>query len=125
MRGVKIGLPKGVKIGLQFLKLAHGIHDATFRTKLRPERYQAFGRLHEITRFSLLGFLSMDSEKLKELSKSSGNSLQKKLNNLSPASGYFLKAQKIWASYLPLHLTPRAWRPSVPVSSAFGPENKD
>ena len=79
-------------------KLAHGIHDATFRTKLRPERHQAFGRLHEITRLSLLGFLSMDSEKLKELSKSSGNSLQKKLNNLSPASGYFLKAQKTWAS---------------------------
>lgn len=79
-------------------KLAHGIHDATFGTKLRPERYQAFGRLHEITRLSILGFLSMDSEKLKELSKSSGNSLQKALDNLSPASGNFLKAQKCWAS---------------------------
>lgn len=78
-------------------KLAHGIHDATFGTKLRPERYQAFGRLHEITRLSLLGFLSMDSEKLKELFKSSVKSLQKKLDNLSPASGSFLKAQRIWA----------------------------
>jgi len=79
-------------------KLAHGIHDATFSTKLRPERYQAFGRLHEITRLSLLGFLSMDSEKLKELTKGSGNNLQRVLDNLTQASGNFLKGQKCWAS---------------------------
>lgn len=78
--------------------LAHGIHDATFGTKLRPERYQGFGRLHEITRLSLLGFLSMDSEKLKEWSMGSGNNLQKILDNLAPASGDFLKEQKCWAS---------------------------
>ena len=79
-------------------KLAHGIHDATFGTKLRPERYQAFGRLHEITRLALLGFLSMDSEKLKELTKGSGNNLQRVLDHLTPASGNFLKSQKCWAS---------------------------
>ena len=79
-------------------KLAHGIDDATFGTKLRPERYQAFGRLHEITRLSLLGFLSMDSEKLKELSKGSGNSFQRVLDNLNPAYGKFLMGQKCWAS---------------------------
>lgn len=79
-------------------KLAHGIHDATFGTKLRPERYQAFGRLHEITRLSLLGCLSMDSAELKELTTGSGNSLQRVLDNLAPASGDFLKGQKCWAS---------------------------
>ena len=78
--------------------LAHGIHDATFGTKLRPERYQAFGRLHEITRLSLLGFLSMDSEELKKWSMGSGNNLQKILDCLAPASGDFLKQQKCWAS---------------------------
>jgi hypothetical protein len=79
-------------------KLAHGIDDATFGTKLRPEKYQAFGRLHEITRLSLLGFLSMESENLIELSKGSGNSLQRMLDNLNTAYGKFLMGQKCWAS---------------------------
>ena len=79
-------------------KLAHGIHDATFGENLRPERHQAFGRLHEITRLSLLGFLSMDSEILKELNRSSGNNLQRGLDTLTLSSGKFLKDQKCWAS---------------------------
>lgn len=78
-------------------KLAHGIHDATFDAKLRPERYQAFGRLHEITRLALLGFLSMESEALRELSRSSGRTLQKLLDSISTASGVFLEEQKFWA----------------------------
>lgn len=77
-------------------KLAHGIHDATFRAKLRPLRRQAFGRLHEITRLSLLGFLSLRDKELGELSTGSGNSLQKALDKLSGASGALLKNQKMW-----------------------------
>ena len=77
-------------------KLAHGIHDATFRSKLGPSRHQAFGRLHEITRLSLLGFLSLGNEELSELCNGSGNSLQKALDKLSGASGAFLKNQKMW-----------------------------
>jgi hypothetical protein len=77
-------------------KLAHGIHDATFGAKLRPPRHQAFGRLHEITRLSLLGFLSLSNDELGELSSGSGNSLQKALDKLISASGAFLKNQKMW-----------------------------
>jgi hypothetical protein len=79
-------------------KLAHGIDDAAFYTKLRPEKYHAFGRLHEITRLSLLGFLSLESEKLIELSESSGNSLQQMIDNLNTAHGKFLIGQQCWAS---------------------------
>ena len=79
-------------------KLAHGIDDATFCTKLRAEKHQAFSRLHEITRLSLLGFLSMESENLIELSNGSGNSLQRMLDNLNTACGKFLMGQKCWAS---------------------------
>ena len=79
-------------------KLAHGIHDSTFGEKLRPKRYQAFSRLHEITRLSLLGFLSMDTNLLKEINISSGKNLQRVLDTLAPASGNFLKDQKCWAS---------------------------
>lgn len=77
-------------------KLAHGIHDATFGAKMRPSRYQAFGRLHEITRLSLLGFLSLGDDELRELSNSSGNRLQKALDKLSGDSGVYLKNQKMW-----------------------------
>lgn len=77
--------------------LAHGIHDAIFGTRLSAERYQNFGLLLEITRLSLLGFLSMDSAKLIELSKCSGSSLQRELNNLDPASGDLLDGQRCWA----------------------------
>lgn len=78
-------------------KLAHGIHDATFGTKLRPDRFQDFGRLHEICRLSLLGFFSLDNQKLEELSKLKGNSLQSALDKLSPAAGGLLNDQKCWA----------------------------
>ncbi|MBW2099041.1 MAG: hypothetical protein JRG77_09685 [Deltaproteobacteria bacterium] len=77
-------------------KLAHGIHDAAFGATLSSSRREAFGRLHEITRLSLLGFLSLDDKKLNELSKDSGNSLQKVLDNLGGVSGPFLRNQEIW-----------------------------
>ena len=77
-------------------KLAHGIHDATLGARLRPSKHQALGRLHEITRLSLLGFLSLGDEELGELSNGSGKSLQKALDKLSGVSGAFLKNQKMW-----------------------------
>jgi hypothetical protein len=79
-------------------KIVHGIHDATFGVELRPMKYGAFGRLHEITRVSLLAFLSLDDKKLDELSKSTGKCLQNKLENLGSASGAFIINQRIWAS---------------------------
>lgn len=76
--------------------LNHGIHDATFGIALRPSKSQALGRLHEITRLSLLGFLSLDDEKLCELSNGSGSKLRNSLDQLSSASGTFLNNQQMW-----------------------------
>lgn len=79
-------------------KLAHGIHDATFDLKLSPGRKQAFGRLHEITRLVLLGFLSMEDESLSKLNNLTGQQLQESLDSLNPATGVFLTGQKCWSS---------------------------
>lgn len=79
-------------------KLAHGVHDATLGSKLSPERKLSIGRLHEITRLVLLGFLSMDDESLNKLNNLSGQQLQVYLDNLNPATGDFITGQKCWSN---------------------------
>ena len=80
-------------------KKAHGLHDATFATTLKPEKYKAFGRLHEITRISLLGFLSFEDEILRQLSQRSGRSLQCALDQVDSSSKrHFWKNQKMWVN---------------------------
>jgi hypothetical protein len=76
-------------------KLVHGIHDATFGASMSPARSKAFGRLHEITRLCLLGFLSIADCKLKEL-YSSEKSLKCAIDNLGAATGQYLQGQKMW-----------------------------
>lgn len=78
--------------------LAHGIHDATLDSKLSPEKKLSIGRLHEITRLALLGFLSMDDESLFEMDNLSGQRLQDYLDNLNPAAGDYIKGQNCWAT---------------------------
>ena len=77
-------------------KLAHGVHNATFGASLDPSRREAFVRLHEITRLCLLGFLSLDDQKLEGLSDGSGNSLQQAIGNLDAAKGQYVEGQKMW-----------------------------
>lgn len=77
-------------------KLAHGIHDASLETKMRGSRSLAFGRLHEITRLCILGFISMKGGELFSLSSMTGKGLQPKLDILSPASGRFIRKQQMW-----------------------------
>lgn len=77
-------------------KLAHGIHNATLGASLTLSRHVAFIRLHEITRLCLLGFLSLENQKLKELSCGSGNIIQQAIGNLGAANGQYIEGQKMW-----------------------------
>lgn len=77
-------------------KLAHGIHDGSLETKMRGPRFLAFGRLHEITRLCILGFISMEGGELSSLSSMKGKGFQVKLDTLSPASGRFIRKQQMW-----------------------------
>ncbi|MCB7128873.1 MAG: hypothetical protein J3T61_04975 [Candidatus Brocadiales bacterium] len=76
--------------------LVHGIQDVALSTKCRKRQAQAFGLLHEITRLCILGFLSLENDKLALHSNSSGNQLQRWLDSLDPATGRFLKDQRMW-----------------------------
>lgn len=79
--------------------LAHGVHDLDpFAKTLRPESEKAFGRLHEVTRLCVLGFMSLEDNKLASLSQSKGKQLQRELVNISPAKGQFLEDQRMWCS---------------------------
>ena len=77
-------------------KLAHGIQDISPWTGLREGKKGSFGRLHEITRLCILGFLSLDDMELESLSRLKRTQLQQKLDNLSPATGRFLEGQRMW-----------------------------
>lgn len=72
-------------------KLAHGIQDIMPLTGIRDSRAEAFGRLHEITRLCILGFLSLDQSKHVSLS-------QNELDALEPASGEYLEGQRMFFS---------------------------
>lgn len=79
-------------------KLAHGVEDvAPWETQLRPPRREKFGRLHEITRMCLLGFMSLSTEELRSISAKKGTSLQTHLDSLAPASGRFMRDQQMWS----------------------------
>jgi len=76
--------------------LAHGVKDMIPLTGIRGANSTAFGRLHEITRLCILGFLSIDDMELDSLSRLKSTQLQQKLDNLSPATGRFLEGQRMW-----------------------------
>jgi len=75
-------------------KIAHGLGYLPGT----PSRFEAFERLHEITRLCILGFLSLDNEELDSHSRKTGSLLQMELDNLGPACGRFLDGQKMWCS---------------------------
>ena len=78
-------------------QLAHGIQDVVpFGGNLRLCKQETFGRLHETARLCILGFLSLSDGELQSIGQGSGTSLQNELKALAPASGRFLKYQRMW-----------------------------
>lgn len=77
-------------------QLAHGIQDVKPWEKTRLSKVEAFGKLHEIARLCILGFLSMDDKKLVSLSGKTGTDLHNELDSLDPATGRFLDGQCMW-----------------------------
>ena len=75
--------------------LSHGFWQFSPDTNHARERNVTFGKIHEIVRLCLLGFLSLDDESLSFMSLS-GKKLQYVLDNLSPANGTFLSGQHMW-----------------------------
>lgn len=79
-------------------KLVHGVQDVVpWSKELSEEKRLVLGRLHEIARLSILGFMS-DNTKLESLSRNTGKQLQKELDSLSPATGRFLNGQRVWCT---------------------------
>jgi hypothetical protein len=78
--------------------LAHGIQDVAPRTRTRDGRIQALGRLHEILRLCILGFISLDNAGLALHSTGRGPQLHNFLDALGPASGAFIDGQRYWCN---------------------------
>jgi hypothetical protein len=91
-------------------KLVHGVPDihpsGTQPTQVGQKnggrsdttRTVAFGRLHELTRLSILGFLSLPDQTIKDHSGKSGTHLQDLIENLSPPEGQFVAGQTAWCN---------------------------
>jgi len=79
-------------------KLAHGIQDVLpWRAQsVEAEKFLAFGRLHELVRLSILGFLSLTDGILHEHSTQNGTRLQKLIDSLTPGNGPYLEGQRAW-----------------------------
>lgn len=80
--------------------LAHGVQDfiPLGKAPLPEKKKLALGRLHEITRLSILGFMSLGDDELRSLFGSSGKRLENQLDSIAPASGRFLEGQKMWCA---------------------------
>lgn len=77
--------------------LAHGAWQFSPDTAHFNERTQDFGKVHEIARLSLLGFLSSDTNDLAILHLR-GTKLQRALDDLTLARGEFIRGQRMWIS---------------------------
>ncbi|TKJ30091.1 MAG: hypothetical protein CEE40_06060 [Chloroflexi bacterium B3_Chlor] len=78
-------------------QLVHGTQDIVpWGGSLRPSTLKRFGRLHEIARLCILGFISLSEGQLRSIGQASGTQLQSQLQSLAPASGPFMKGQHLW-----------------------------
>jgi len=78
-------------------QLAHGIGDvAPWEKELHPRNKERIGRLHEMCRLCILGFMSLPDATLQSIGMASGTPLQNHLKSLAPACGPFLKDQRVW-----------------------------
>jgi hypothetical protein len=76
--------------------IAHGVQNIAPRITAQGNGTEVFGKLHEITRLSILGFLSLDEQKLAAHSTATGTELQNMLNSLGQARGRFVDDQQYW-----------------------------
>lgn len=76
-------------------KLMHGVQNvlAWGWDPISDENRMAFGRLHELVRLSLLGFLSLNDVQIREHSNLDGKRLQHILDELGTPEGGFLNDQ--------------------------------
>jgi hypothetical protein len=77
--------------------LSHGFWQFSPDSGHFDERKKDFGKVHEIVRLSLLGFLSMDPKETAFFNLT-GKKLQRALDDLMPASGEFIQGQTMWLS---------------------------
>jgi hypothetical protein len=79
-------------------KLSHGDQDINpWRKKLSCENRQRLGRLHEIARLCILGFMGLSDRALLEIGKAKKQvELERLLDQLEPASGGFMTDQHMW-----------------------------
>lgn len=61
-------------------------------------RTVAFGRIHELVRLSILGFLCLPDQIIRDHSGKSGTHLQDLIEALAPAEGAFINTQTAWCS---------------------------
>jgi len=77
-------------------KYAHGHHRVSPWNLTTDSAPQAFGRLHEITRLCILGFLGMDESKWHTLRLARKGDLQREIDRLGKSAGRFLADQHAW-----------------------------
>jgi hypothetical protein len=77
-------------------RFIHGSYIALPKLQNVIKGHVAFPKLHEITRLCLLGFLSLEKSKRKQILQQNGNQLQHTLDNLGQAQGKYLDQQKIY-----------------------------
>ena len=77
-------------------QIAHGIQNVNPWIKIRKSKHDNYGRLHEVVRLCLLGFLSLHFSEIINLAAKKGNNLQKELDKLPPAKGIFIEGQSMW-----------------------------
>jgi hypothetical protein len=78
--------------------LAHGVQDILpwSPSSLDPEKGKALGRLHELVRLSVIGFLSLPDELIQNHSMLNGSRLRDLLDTLSPVDGGLIAGQRAW-----------------------------
>ena len=78
--------------------LAHGVQDILpwSPRSLDPEKVKAFGRLHELVRLSVIGFLSLPDELIQNHSTLKGSKLGHLFDALRPGNGDLIAGQRAW-----------------------------
>jgi len=80
--------------------LAHGKADLVppkgFQSQTSKAKMKTFGRLHDIVRLCILGFISLEDDKLAALSQKGGKQLEGELKSLGPAGGRYLEDQRMY-----------------------------
>jgi hypothetical protein len=76
--------------------LSHGAFSPKPNEDLSPQKAEVVGRLHEIVRLSLLGFMGLTDIELQGLFSRSSKKNRTGLAALGKAQGQFLNKQKMW-----------------------------